>query len=43
MSLDAIHLATARRLGADLHEIVTYDKWQVAGARDMGYKVTAPT
>jgi predicted nucleic acid-binding protein len=42
-SLDAIHLATARRLGTDLGEIVTYDERMVAAARIMGYKVSSPT
>ena len=31
-SLDAIHLASARRLGAELRAIVTYDRGQAAGA-----------
>ena len=42
-SLDAIHLATAGRLGTDLREIVTYDERMTAAARIMGYKVSAPT
>ena len=42
-SLDAIHLATAGRLGSDLGEIVTYDEKMTAAARIMGYKVAAPT
>ena len=42
-SLDAIHLATARRIGADLAEIVSYDPRMAAAARSMGYKVTSPT
>jgi uncharacterized protein len=42
-SLDAIHLATAGRLGTDLGEIVTYDEKMTAAARIMGYKVSAPT
>lgn len=41
-SLDAIHLATAGRLGTDLSEIVTYDERMAAAARIMGYKVSAP-
>ena len=41
-SLDAIHLATAARLGADLGEIVTYDERMAGTARDLGYKVSAP-
>lgn len=42
-SLDAIHLATATRLGADLGDIVTYDERMAAAALSMGYKVSAPT
>ena len=42
-SLDAIHLATAGRLGTDLGEIVTYDEWMAATARSMGYRVSAPS
>ena len=42
-SLDAIHLATAERLGADLGDIVTYDDRMSAAARGRGYRVVAPT
>ena len=42
-SLDAIHLATAGWIGADLAEIVTYDQRMAAAARSMGYKVSSPT
>jgi predicted nucleic acid-binding protein len=42
-SLDAIHLATARRLEAELSEIVTYDERMVAAARSMGLKTATPT
>lgn len=42
-SLDAIHLATATRLGTDLGEIVTYDERMTLAARAMGYRVAAPT
>lgn len=41
-TLDAIHLATAARLGADLGEIVTYDERMAAAARSMGFKVSSP-
>lgn len=41
-SLDAIHLATAKRLGAELSEIVTYDDRMVAAARAMGLKTSTP-
>lgn len=42
-SLDAIHLATATRLGADLSDIVTYDDRMASAARSMGYKVSSPS
>jgi len=42
-SLDAIHLATAGRLGVDLGEIVTYDERMAAAATSMGFKVAAPS
>lgn len=42
-SLDAIHLATAGRLGADLAEIVTYDERMADTAKAMGYRVSAPS
>jgi uncharacterized protein len=41
-SLDAIHLATAARLGIDLGEIVTYDERMIVAARSMGYRVATP-
>lgn len=39
-SLDAIHLASATRLGVDA--VLTYDKRMADGARDLGYPVVAP-
>ena len=42
-TLDAIHLATATRLGADLNEVVTYDERMAVAARSMGIRVSAPT
>jgi len=42
-SLDAIHLATATRLGSDLSDVVTYDERMVAAARSMGYRVSSPS
>lgn len=42
-SLDAIHLATAGRLGADLGDIVTYDERMAGAARALGYKVSSPS
>lgn len=41
-SLDAIHLATAGRIGRDLGEIVTYDQRMALAAQQMGYKVSSP-
>jgi uncharacterized protein len=41
-SLDAIHLATARRLGQDLGAIVTYDERMAAAAARLGHRVVAP-
>jgi len=42
-SLDAIHLATAQRLGADLRELVTYDERMAGVARQLGHRVAMPT
>jgi predicted nucleic acid-binding protein len=42
-SLDAIHLATASRLGADLGDIVTYDERMATAARSLGHRVSAPS
>jgi len=41
-SLDAIHLATAERLGSDVSELVTYDERMAEVAREMGYRVLSP-
>lgn len=41
-SLDAIHLAAARRLGRDLGSLVTYDHRMARAAREMGFTVEAP-
>ena len=41
-SLDAIHLATARQLGADLGQIVTYDDEMLNAANRLGLKVVSP-
>lgn len=40
--LDAIHLATAGRLGGDLGEIITYDDRMAGAARAMGFRVSLP-
>jgi predicted nucleic acid-binding protein len=42
-SLDAIHLATAQQLGADLARIVTYDDRMAAAAKQLGLTVTQPS
>jgi predicted nucleic acid-binding protein len=41
-SLDAIHLATAQLLGADLGHVVTYDDRMADAARSLGLKTTSP-
>jgi predicted nucleic acid-binding protein len=41
-SLDAIHLATMRQLGASLRRLVTYDTRMSAAARDLGITAVAP-
>ena len=41
-SLDAIHLATARELGADLGQIVTYDDKMLNAASHLGFKAVSP-
>ncbi|MGH7667239.1 MAG: type II toxin-antitoxin system VapC family toxin [Candidatus Dormibacteria bacterium] len=40
--LGAIHLATAKMLGADLGEIVTYDQRMARAAHSMGFEVSSP-
>jgi predicted nucleic acid-binding protein len=41
-SLDAIHLASARRLGSDLDRLVTYDSRMAVAARAIAIPVGAP-
>ena len=41
-SLDAIHLATARQLEADLGRVVTYDERMLNAARQLGIRTAAP-
>jgi predicted nucleic acid-binding protein len=41
-SLDAIHLASAQEVGADLRAIVTYDRRMAGAAADVGLAVEAP-
>lgn len=42
-SLDAIHLATAIEIGADLSRVCTYDDRMAAAAADLGLTVVAPS
>lgn len=42
-SLDAIHLATAIEIGADLARVCTYDERMAAAAVDLGLAVVAPS
>lgn len=41
-SLDAIHLATAQRLGRDLRVLITYDDRMAAAATALGYRIARP-
>lgn len=41
-SLDAVHLATAGQLGADLGPVVTYDDKMLEAARSLGLKTASP-
>lgn len=41
-SLDAIHLASARQLGASLRQIVTYDERMADAAQACGWVVSSP-
>jgi predicted nucleic acid-binding protein len=41
-SLDAIHLAAARALGADLRLVITYDQQMQAAGADLGLAFDAP-
>ena len=41
-SLDAIHLASAVELGAELDAFVTYDARQATAARELGLSVVSP-
>ena len=41
-SLDALHLATARELGADLEAVVSYDSRLIGAARAAGVAVLTP-
>lgn len=41
-TLDAIHLATARRFGTELKLVVTYDERMVVAAEELGIRTAAP-
>ena len=41
-SLDAIHLASARQLGASVKQIITYDERMADAARACGWAVSSP-
>ena len=41
-SLDAIHLATARRLGRDLGHVVSYDERMLDAARQLRFRTASP-
>jgi predicted nucleic acid-binding protein len=42
-SLDAIHLATADQVRNELGGLITYDERMAAAARELGYRVSAPS
>jgi predicted nucleic acid-binding protein len=42
-SLDAIHLESARQLGTDLGQFVTYDERMLAAAKQLGLNAKRPT
>ena len=42
-ALDAIHIASALRLGADVDAFVSYDSRQAAAAQQAGLRIEAPT
>lgn len=42
-SLDAVHLVTARQLGEDLRQLVTYDDRMATGAGEFGLRVVSPS
>jgi predicted nucleic acid-binding protein len=42
-TLDAIHLATARRFGSELGQLITYDARMIAAAARLGMRTVAPT
>jgi uncharacterized protein len=42
-SLDAIHIATARFAGDELHHVITYDKRMTAAAKAAGLSTASPS
>jgi len=42
-SLDAIHLASVRQLGASVKQIVTYDERMAEAAKAIGWSVASPS
>jgi predicted nucleic acid-binding protein len=42
-SLDAIHLESARQLGTDLGQFVTYDERMFTAAKQLGLNAKKPT
>lgn len=42
-SLDAVHLAAARRLGTDLRSVVTYDERMTDASKAIGLPVVGPS
>ncbi len=42
-SLDAIHLESARQLGTDLGQFVTYDERMFTAAKQLGLNAKRPT
>ncbi|MEO7836051.1 MAG: type II toxin-antitoxin system VapC family toxin [Acidimicrobiales bacterium] len=42
-SLDAIHLATAKQLGSDLAQVVTYDNRMLDAARHLAMRTASPS
>jgi predicted nucleic acid-binding protein len=42
-TLDAIHLATARQLGAELSQLVSYDERMIAAAEHLGIRTATPS
>jgi predicted nucleic acid-binding protein len=42
-SLDLIHLASARQLGASVRQVLAYDDRMAEAARTLGWSVIAPS